>query len=646
MHQKPGQVIQQTNDGGFIIVAEEKSGGGLLHLIKLTSNGVIEWRKAVASAWSIANSAGFSGFSIRQTSDGGFIIVGEWVYTGGGTSWAILVKTNSIGVLSWGRQFMISLNRGNAAKAVEQTADGGYILTGSSESGGFIIKTDSNGIQTWQKVYSEFSFADIKLANNEAGYVLVGKRAVFLSGGRSGSYFLKTNNNGDTLFTKFFGGWDTVTLNSINKTNDGGYCIAGYPGISNSSNDVLLIKTNNIGDTAWSRRFGDQYNDYGYSAIQTADGNYIIAGTTTASDGKTQAYLIRTDKLGNVLTNVITGNVFEEKNSNCQPDINERKLTNAAFWKIKLTPGEKYVVPDSSGNYKINVDTGTYQVNIINHHPYLEQSCPASSYAVTFNQFYDTVSNKHFGLFAKANCPLMWVDVASSILRPCRETVHTIRYCNDGTVDATNVYIEFTLDAALTFSSSTPAPSTQTNNVIRYDLGTVKIGECGTIYVTTTVACTAVVNSSVCVQAKIFPSTICTPVPPAWDKSSISVTGRCIGNGIARFVIVNKGEDMQGPSEYRVYVDNAIVQTNTFQLKSGDSLVVQMDACGKTVRLEADQRPGHPGKSRPRATVEGCTGCGALTRSVGMRTAVAEDDADEAVEIDCGIVRCSPIIRF
>jgi len=635
-----GRTIQQTSDGGFIVLAKHKTSPGLLHLIKLTNAGTVEWRRSVASAWSTANSAGFTGYSIQQTSDGGFIIAGEWVYTGGGTSWAILIKTNSIGELSWGRQFMISLNRANAANAVEQTPDGGYILAGDSDSGGFIIKTDSNGYQIWQKALSGFSFTDIKLGNNEPGYVLIGRRSYFFSNGRNGSYFVKINSQGDTLLTKFLGGWDTVYVSSLNKTNDGGYCIAGFTGGVASPKDVLLIKTNSNGDTAWTRIAGDIYSDAGYSVHQTDDGNYILAGTTTGSDGRTQAYLIRADKLGYVLTNVIAGNLFEEKNNNCLPDAGERKLTNAAYWKVKVTPGDKYTVADSSGNYMVRVDTGTYQVNVINSHPFWEPNCPSTQHTVTFNRFFDTAYNKNLGLKVKINCPLMWVDVATSIIRPCRETLHTIRYCNNGTTDASNAYIEFTLDPALSFNRSTPALTSQNNNILRFDLGTVKAGECGTIYVTTTVSCNAVANSSVCVQAKIYPGADCISPPATWDKSSITVTGKCIGNGVAKFIILNTGNDMQGTSQYRIYVNNAIVQTNTFQLTAGDSLVIQMEACGNTVRLEADQRPGHPGKSRPRATVEGCTGCGTGVSS-GFRTAVAPDDADLFIEEDCSIVRAS-----
>jgi hypothetical protein len=96
-----------------------------------------------------------------------------------------------------------------------------------------------------------------------------------------------------------------------------------------------------------------------------------------------------------------------------------------------------------------------------------------------------------------------------------------------------------------------------------------------------------------------------------WDKSSIEVTGECIEPN-AVFNITNTGEpgegDMDGPTQYRVYRNEVLEETVSFQLNGGESLIVEVDANCDTIRLEADQRPGHPGGGQPQATVTGC-GC-------------------------------------
>ncbi|MBI4648429.1 MAG: hypothetical protein HY738_18060, partial [Bacteroidia bacterium] len=134
----------------------------------------------------------------------------------------------------------------------------------------------------------------------------------------------------------------------------------------------------------------------------------------------------------------------------------------------------------------------------------------------------------------------------------------------------------------------------------------------------------------------------CLPNNPSWDHSSISVEGNCTGDSLACFTIYNTGDpgdgDMDGTSEYRIFSNNILVYTGTFQIAGGDSLVICWAACGNTIRLEADQRPGHPGNSHPQANVEMC---GDPPYVFGQITAVPEDDDDDFIEISCSQVTSS-----
>jgi hypothetical protein len=93
--------------------------------------------------------------------------------------------------------------------------------------------------------------------------------------------------------------------------------------------------------------------------------------------------------------------------------------------------------------------------------------------------------------------------------------------------------------------------------------------------------------------------------PERLDCSSIQVTGVCEGD-VAVFTIYNSGEpgngDMRAPTQYRLVVDGVVVQTGIVLLEGQTSMEVRWDG-GGTVRLEADQQTGHPGRSRPRATL-------------------------------------------
>jgi hypothetical protein len=94
---------------------------------------------------------------------------------------------------------------------------------------------------------------------------------------------IKTDTNGDTLWTKTFGG---TVGNSVQQTYDGGYVITGVrTGDEWLAGDVWLIKTDANGDTLWTKDFGDSLWQYGNSVQQTTDGGYIIAGMIADGSG-------------------------------------------------------------------------------------------------------------------------------------------------------------------------------------------------------------------------------------------------------------------------------------------------------------------------------------------------------------------------
>jgi hypothetical protein len=114
-------------------------------------------------------------------------------------------------------------------------------------------------------------------------------------------YLIKTTADGDTLWTKTYGGARLNSGASVQQTTDDGYIIAGTTVDSERSADIYLVKTSANGSTIWTKTYGGKYNDIGATALQTNDGGYIIVGETSSFGAGNDVYLIKTDSDGDTL---------------------------------------------------------------------------------------------------------------------------------------------------------------------------------------------------------------------------------------------------------------------------------------------------------------------------------------------------------
>ncbi len=244
--------VKQTTDGGFIVGGSTNSyGSGItsVYVIKTDSDGNISWAKTYGSP--VTNSTQFCN-DIQKTSDGGYILTGTSGYTT--TKEILVIKLNAAGDTLWTRGFYQVTGgitpTSPIGKSIIQTTDGGYLVLGTSEQGSFfsqasIIKLNSSGNPTW---------------NNA---------------------FVFTNISGST------------NLNSICLAPGSGYLIAGSATQSMTAY-AMVIKTDINGNLVWSQKYGA--NSYIYGVSPTNDGGCVLAGNTNSYGGG--AYLIKTDSLG------------------------------------------------------------------------------------------------------------------------------------------------------------------------------------------------------------------------------------------------------------------------------------------------------------------------------------------------------------
>jgi hypothetical protein len=156
----------------------------------------------------------------------------------------------------------------------------------------WLIKTDASGDTLWTRTYGG-SFdpqGNSVQETNDGGYV------VAATSQSDDVYLVKTDAQGDTLWTRTYGGQGLSHGNSVRQTTDGGYIITGHMGpYGGSDYDVYLIKTNAQGDTLWTRTYGGRRDDFGYSVQQTADGRFVVAGYSYDGTGIGDVYLIKTN---------------------------------------------------------------------------------------------------------------------------------------------------------------------------------------------------------------------------------------------------------------------------------------------------------------------------------------------------------------
>ncbi len=294
--------VQQTEDEGYIVAGNTSSyGAGLIdvYLIKTNPQGDTLWTRTYGG------SEEEYCFSVQQTQDGGYIVAGYTSSYGAGGTGVYLIKTNSQGDTLWTRTYGGSSD--DAGRSVQQTQDGGYIVAGATKSYGagyysiYLIKTNPQGDTTWTKTYggSELDIALSVQQTQDGGYIVAGYTRS--NGAESDDmYLIKTNSQGDTLWTRTYGGSSGDVTYSVQQTQGGEYIMAGYTySYGAGGGDVYLIKTNSQGDTLWTRTYGGSDNEYGHSVQQTEDGGYIVSGITWSyGAGSSDVYLIKVKEGG------------------------------------------------------------------------------------------------------------------------------------------------------------------------------------------------------------------------------------------------------------------------------------------------------------------------------------------------------------
>jgi hypothetical protein len=293
--------IAATHDSCFILAGytmNTLNWGNEIFCVKIDLKGDTLWTRTIDAGESAV------AFSVQETSDHGFILAGHTSHTGAPYSSVVVVKLDSAGNLSWNRL----ISAGTAALyaySIRVTTDGGFIIAGELNTfspytgAACLLKLTSSGAISWAKKLSPGAtdyLSGLDMAETATGYLFL------TSSYSNGMNILKTDLSGNYLWGKTFdifsGGYMTdVPRPKLHPTSDGGYIFM----TTATWGFNPMIKIDSSGNSLWGQTLAFigidivESNDHGYLAL----GNGPVMGVIMAPTDRPQIGIIKTDSSGN-----------------------------------------------------------------------------------------------------------------------------------------------------------------------------------------------------------------------------------------------------------------------------------------------------------------------------------------------------------
>jgi hypothetical protein len=299
------RAILAIPDGGCFLVAAKKVYVNSIAnydfwLIRMDANGDSLWSRTLGNDdWEFP-------FSLQRTNDGGYVMGGETNTSHGPNMWdMMLLKVSGSGDSLWTRYYGGAHN--DICNFIVPTSDDGYLLAGSTESfgngqpncitDGWVVKTNASGDSVWSHAYGGIYMDEfIGAAEVSDGYLLAGTTNSFGpdTPGYLNFWLVKINSNGDTLWTRTYGGSGTDRCNAFLALPDGGAVLFGTTfSFSSGESDMWLVRVDANGNMLWNRAFGGSRYEAGNCVARTSDGGYILGGSTDTF-GFADMWLVRT----------------------------------------------------------------------------------------------------------------------------------------------------------------------------------------------------------------------------------------------------------------------------------------------------------------------------------------------------------------
>lgn len=255
--------VMQTSDGGYIGIGQtDETGGDSMDIlvVKIDSNSDFLWQKILGT-----KDRYDVGICVNEAHDG-YLIGGGFF---DGNQQRFLAKLNFDGGYIWKRTY--KNKRSGMIRGIEILGNGEIVTTGykncsqagyvfiADDSEGFIMKTDSNGNVIWDKSVSASQGAKVRQLLNKQGFAIC--TTIWMNDPEHPQdfYLIKTDEEGNEIWHKNYGAESDEHCYDFDLTKDGGFILGGHtrsPSYGVINWDFLLMKIDSAGNEEWHRTFG------------------------------------------------------------------------------------------------------------------------------------------------------------------------------------------------------------------------------------------------------------------------------------------------------------------------------------------------------------------------------------------------------
>ncbi len=269
----------KTDDDHFLICGNIEDSTGNIDgwVIKIDSSGNEKWQTGFGDSSLIES---FEDITISN--DDGFLVCGFVTSQNGVGNDYLIVKYDSAGMVMW--QKIYGTDRNDYSNAAASTTDGNFIVSGDVQQADFsyriwTLKLDQNGDTIWSEKIGDYNCGCQSVIENSHGdYIICGESSSLFNSAYD-AMLIELSPQGNVEWISYFGGDEAEAAFDLIETDSGNYLVTGYGFNDATQNtDIFLTQTDSLGNAVQSKYYGENALDISYDLEKSNDGGYLIAG--------------------------------------------------------------------------------------------------------------------------------------------------------------------------------------------------------------------------------------------------------------------------------------------------------------------------------------------------------------------------------